>query len=160
MGFELAEVNVARLRASVDAAAMSGFRSLLDPVYRMAEASPGFVWRLGDGAGHDVVIRQVGADALVVNLSVWSSYEHLHEFTSRSAHGALVRRSAEWFLPARQPSAALWWVPAGVRPSAGEALRRLATLRADGPTPRAFTMRRRFSPDGEPVTARGSRGRR
>jgi Domain of unknown function (DUF3291) len=40
----------------------------------------------------------------------------------------------------------LWWVPAGHRPSVAEADERLAALRADGPTPRAFTFRESFAP--------------
>jgi hypothetical protein len=34
----------------------------------------------------------------------------------------------------------LWWVPAGRLPTVGEALERLADLRANGPSPRAFTF--------------------
>lgn len=47
---------------------------------------------------------------------------------------------------------ALWWVPAGHRPTVAEAEARLLHLRADGPTPYAFTLRHSF-PAGasEPV---------
>ena len=40
----------------------------------------------------------------------------------------------------------LWWVRPGYRPTVGEAEERLQLLRIDGPTPRAFTFKRRFDP--------------
>ena len=55
---ELAQVNVARMRDGLDTPAMHGFVAALDPMYRLAEESPGFVWRLRDGAaGHRPVTR-------------------------------------------------------------------------------------------------------
>jgi len=48
----------------------------------------------------------------------------------------------------------LWWVDEGERPEVEEALRRLRYLRAHGPSPQAFTLRRRFEPDGRPATGR------
>jgi hypothetical protein len=148
--FELAQVNVARLRGPLDSPGMAGFIAVVDPIGRLAQESPGFVWRLVTGEGHGVVTRTEQDESLVVNLSVWRSYADLHAFAYRSVHGALVRRRADWFLPAPQPSTALWWVPAGHRPDADDALRHLAVLRRYGPTPRAFGLRRRFTPDGRP----------
>jgi hypothetical protein len=148
---ELAQVNVGRMRGALDSPRMQGFLAALDPVYRMAEASPGFVWRLRDGHGHAAVTRTDGESLLVVNVSVWTSYETLHAFVYRSSHGGFVRRRAQWFLATPQPSTALWWVPAGERPTADEALERLAFLRRHGPTPQAFSVRRRFDPTGRPV---------
>jgi hypothetical protein len=58
------------------------------------------------------------------------------------------------FLPAGQPSTVLWWVDEGERPEVEEALRRLRYLRAHGPSPQAFTLRRRFEPGGRPATGR------
>jgi Domain of unknown function (DUF3291) len=155
---QLAQVNVARMRAPLRSAAMGGFAAALDPVNRLADESPGFVWRYRSPDGHAAITRPDGrpdgAQLLVVNLSVWASYEALHAFVYRSAHGGFVRGRARWFLPTPQPSTALWWVAEGTRPSLDEALRRLALLRAEGPSPRAFTLRRRFTPDGRPVLPR------
>jgi hypothetical protein len=50
------------------------------------------------------------------------------------------------------------WVRSEERPTVEEALRRLRYLHAHGPSPRAFTLRRRFEPDGRP--SRPSRGPR
>jgi hypothetical protein len=47
---------------------------------------------------------------------------------------------------------ALWWVPAGHRPTVAEAEARLLHLRAHGPTPYAFTLRTSFpAQHAEPV---------
>ncbi len=65
-----------------------------------------------------------------------------------------LKRRSRWFAATPQPSTALWWVPAGARPSLDEALLRLKFLRRYGPTPRAFSLRRRFDPNGRPVGRR------
>jgi hypothetical protein len=137
------------MRGPLDAPELGGFVAALDPVGRLAKESRGFVWQLNNRHRPETVPD--GDGFMVVNVSVWTSYEALHAFTYRSAHGAFVRRRAEWFRPTPQPSTALWWVPAGHRPTVDEALRHLALLRRYGPTPRAFGLRRRFTPDGRPV---------
>lgn len=151
MTYELAQVNVARPLAPMDAPEMAGFVGAVAPITMLADAAPGFVWRLPAGDGHVVPMTHEGGIPLVVNLTVWRTYEALHAFAYRSRHGGLVRHRSRWFGPVAQPSTALWWVPAGTRPTVEEALRRLAYLRAHGPTERAFSLRRRFQPDGRPV---------
>ncbi len=46
------------------------------------------------------------------------------------------------------PTTALWWVPSGHLPTPAEAVARHRHLLAYGPTPRAFGVRSRFTPDG------------
>jgi hypothetical protein len=150
----LAQVNVARMRAAPDSPVMAGFMAAVDPMYRMAEESPGFVWRLRGAGGHMPTCRDDAQGWLIVNVSLWNSYEDLHRFVYHSHHGGLVRRRATWFLPTPQPSTALWWVPDDARPELAEALARLAVLRREGPSPRAFSLRRRFEPNGTPSRRR------
>ncbi|HEX8628082.1 MAG TPA: DUF3291 domain-containing protein [Catenuloplanes sp.] len=72
--------------------------------------------------------------------------------TARSAR----RRAgyvATWFVSTPRPSAALWWVPMGTRPTLDEALLRLRVLRRYGPSPKAFGVRRRYGSDGKPLRA-------
>jgi hypothetical protein len=149
----LAQVNVARPRAGLGSAAMAEFVVALAPVNDLADRSPGFLWRLPSEESHGATTVEDGGSPLVVNLSVWDSYEALHGFVYRSPHGAYLRRRARWFTPVPQPSTALWWVAAGSRPTAAEALHRLQHLRAYGPSPQAFTLRRRFDPQGRAVAA-------
>lgn len=146
---------MARLRADLGSPQVAGFVAALDGINLLAEASQGFVWRLR--AAHGPVSTADGDPRLVVNLSVWESYEDLHEFVYRSRHGGLVRRRAAWFEPVPQPSTALWWVPAGTEPDLADGVRRLEYLRRYGPSPQAFTVRRRFDPEGRPVRPRSPR---
>jgi Domain of unknown function (DUF3291) len=133
---------------------MAPFVVALDPVNHLADTSPGFVWRLAAQESHGATTVEEDGVALVLNLSVWESYEALHAFVYRSPHGAYVRRRARWFDPVPQPSTALWWVPSGTCPTAEEGLRRLRYLRTHGPTPQAFSLRRRFDPQGRAVASR------
>ena len=84
---------------------------------------------------------------------MWRSYEQLHCFVYRSAHGRYLRRRSEWFDRIRAPATALWWVPAGHEPAPTEAFARLQHLRTYGPTPQAFSVRCRFGPSGAGKTA-------
>jgi hypothetical protein len=150
----LAQANVARQRAPLSSPEMGEFVVALDPVNRIAERAQGFVWRLRSAESHGATTLWEGSSPILVNLSVWESYEALHAFIYRSPHGAYLRRRARWFTPMQSPTTVLWWVEAGERPGVEEALRRLRHLRAHGPSPQAFTLRRRFEPDGRPTTRR------
>jgi uncharacterized protein DUF3291 len=150
----LAQVNAATLRFPVGDPRLAGFVAAVERIHRLADVAPGFVWR--DPGAHQDLHRpdDDSPPVTVVNLSVWRTYGDLHLFTYRSLHGELVRRRAEWFLPGAGPTTALWWIREDERPSATAALARLAHLRCHGPTPRAFTVRRRFGADGRPELRR------
>ena len=149
----LAQVDTVLLRAPLDAPGMSGFAAAFDPVYRLAEQTPGFVWRLRDETDRAPVVE--GPDGLrMVNVSLWRSYEALHGFVYRSVHGALLQRRARWCLPQQIPVTCLWWVGDDARPDVEQALQRLAVLRREGPGPRAFSVRRRFDARGLPERPR------
>lgn len=147
----LAQVNVALMRGPLTHPDMRGFADALEPITRLAEASPGFVWRLPGAHEHQPAIVHHSDTWVMVNVSAWTDYASLHQFTYRTAHGGYLRRRNAWFLPTPQPSTALWWVRPDARPSADEAMARLSHLRTHGPTPRAFSVRRRFDPDGRPA---------
>ncbi|MFG3078364.1 DUF3291 domain-containing protein [Streptomyces sp. NPDC048225] len=143
--FHLAELNVVTLRHSFDDPHMAEFVAQLDPINADADAAPGFVWRLvADGANDATGLRPAGED-VVVNLSVWESQEALWDFTYRSGHLEVMRRRREWFDRHVQAHLVLWWVPVGHIPTIEEALKRLATLRAQGPGPDAFTFASSYS---------------
>lgn len=158
---QLAQVNVAVMRGPLTSEVMQRFTDAFDPVMRIAEQAPGFVWRLRSASGHATVAEDDGAQ-LVVNLSLWRDYESLHDFVYRSGHGTFLRRRSQWFLPTPQPSTALWWVPGDERPNVEQALRRLTYLRSYGPSPRAFSLRHQFGRTGAPIRrvgqAAGGRG--
>jgi hypothetical protein len=85
-----------------------------------------------------------GSAGVLVNMSVWTSVEALAEFVYSGEHVAVLRRKREWFEQMREAVTALWWVPAGHRPTVQDAEHRIRLLRAEGPTPEAFTLRRSF----------------
>jgi hypothetical protein len=155
MTWYLAQLNIGRLRAEVDDPSVAEFMDNLDPINALAEASPGFVWRLQTDDGNATAIRAFDGDPLMVlNLSVWETIEALADFAYRSAHTPFLRRRGEWFERLGEAYLVLWWIPAGTVPTVDEAIARLEHLRTDGTGPEAFTFRQPFPhPDGPAVVA-------
>ncbi len=149
----LAQLNIARFKAPMDDPAMAGFVEQLDPINALADSWPGFVWRLQTEEGNATAIHAFEDDLLLVNMSVWESVDALAEFVYRSGHLDVMRRRREWAERMVQPFIVLWWVPAGYVPTIEEAKERLEHLRANGPSPRAFTFKQRFSPDEAAVAS-------
>lgn len=145
--YHLAQLNVAEIRAPLDSQQMEGFVSQLAPINALADAAPGFVWRLvGEGSDDATSYRPFDDDMVLVNLSVWRSLRELWEFVYRSAHLEVMRHRRQWFHRMAQPYLVLWWIPAGTIPTLPEAVARLERLRADGPGPEAFTFRALYPP--------------
>ena len=144
--FELAQINVGRLRASVDDPLVAEFMNALDEINALAERSPGFRWRFQTEDGNATAVRPYEDDSILINMSVWESIEALNDYVYRSDHTSYLRRRREWFERLSEVVVALWWVPVGHQPSIEEGVARLEKLRADGPSVDAFTFRQRFSP--------------
>jgi hypothetical protein len=144
----LAQLNIGRLRAPIGDPSIEDFRANLERVNTLAEASPGYVWRLRDESGDATSIKPFGDDLEIINLTVWQSIDALAEFTYRSGHLEFLRRRREFFEVPTQPILCLWWIPEGAIPSVEDAISRLEHLREHGPTQTAFTFRHRFDPDG------------
>lgn len=144
----LAQVNVGRLHAPEGSPIVADFFAALDPINALADAAPGFVWRLQTEDGNATDIRPYEDDLVIVNMSVWASLEELKAFVYRSDHRAVMARRREWFERMTDAYTALWWVPADVAPTVADAVERLETLRAKGPSPEAFTFRDVFPPPG------------
>jgi hypothetical protein len=143
-GWELAELNVARLLAPLDDPATAAFVAALDPINALADDAPGFVWRLQTDEGDATSVRAFADDLVIVNMSTWASLDALADFVYRSGHTEVMRRRREWFERMAEAYLVLWWVPAGHRPRVTEAVDRLELLRVAGPSPDAFTFRRRY----------------
>ncbi len=137
----LAQLNIGRIRFPEDDPRMSGFMDALDEINAIADAAPGFVWRLQDEAGNATSIRVYDDPQVLINLSVWESVDTLRAFTYASEHVAFLRRRGEWFEKPNEPHMVLWWVAAGHTPTVDEAAARLAQLVAEGPGPDCFTFR-------------------
>ena len=139
--YELAQLNIGIVRGPMDSPVMAEFAASLARINALAEASPGFRWRLMTEQGDATAIRAFEDERMLVNMSVWADLESLRQFVYRSAHAPVMRRRREWFERMPQAYLVLWWVPRGHRPSVEEAVARLEILRREGPGPRAFTFR-------------------
>ena len=144
---ELASVNVGRLLAPLDSPQIAEFVAQLEPINRLADASPGFIWRLMTDEGDATALRPFDDDLILVNLAVWDSFESLRAFVYSSNHLNVLRQRRDWFERMATAHMALWWVASGHIPTVLEAVDRLERLRRDGPTPAAFTFRTPFEPD-------------
>jgi Domain of unknown function (DUF3291) len=152
--WHLAQINVRRLVAPRGDARTADFFTALDRINALADASPGFVWRLQDESGNATGIRTTPDPLFAVNMSVWKNADALFEFVYRSAHMPVMARRREFFEPFEGPYQALWWMPAGHQPAVDEGLARLWRLEHYGPSSEAFTFKCRFpAPDqaGAPI---------
>ncbi len=157
--WQLAQFNIAMLRAPLDHPETAEFVANLDAVNAVADSSPGFVWRLTDDSGQSSSYVVAYDDPLtIINFSIWASPDDLHEFVFKTMHAQFLRRRREWFRPVDEDIVVCWWIPAGTRPPVDEAKERLQRLRRLGPTPEAFTLRRRFPPPLTPAAARPEGG--
>jgi hypothetical protein len=146
--WHLAQINVGRLVAPPGDPRVEPFFSELDRINALADASPGFVWRLQDESGNATAIRPTADPLFAVNMSVWADADALFAFVYRSAHTPVMARRRDYFDRFDGHYQALWWVPAGHIPSIDEGLSRLWRLDRHGPTEHAFTFKARFPAPG------------
>jgi hypothetical protein len=144
MTFHLAQCNVVKLKASLDSPLVAGFVAALDPINALADAAPGFVWRLKTEDGDATSIRVFDDDQILLNMSVWESIETLKDYVYRSGHMEVLRQRRQWAEHFVSAQSTMWWILAGELPEPTEAVVRLAGLERDGPTPYAFTFQRPF----------------
>ena len=149
--FQLAQVNIARARGEMTDPVMAEFVARLPDINALADQSPGFVWRLQTEDGDATAVRPYEDKRILINLSVWADLPALRTYVYRSSHAAVMRRRREWFERFDRIYVALWWVPAGHRPSVAEAVARLAQLEQHGPTAVSFSFAEPFDSDGLPM---------
>jgi hypothetical protein len=141
--FELAQLNIAQLKAPLDSPLLADFVGNLDRLNQLADRADGFRWRLQGDDGNATTLRPFGAD-VIVNMSVWRDLESLKRYVDDPAHLESMQRRREWFTRPTQAYAVLWWVPVGHRPSLAEAAERLEQLRRHGPSVDAFSFGKSF----------------
>ena len=152
MTYHLAQVNIGKFRKPSADPVNDDFMNNLDRVNALAEASPGFIWRLTGEGNNATDIRVFDDPAMAINMSVWTDVEVLAAFAYRHPeHRTIMRRRKEWFEETKVYMV-LWWIPAGTIPTLAEAKDRLARLERLGPTPDAFTFKQPFpAPNGPTV---------
>ncbi len=145
--FHLAQINIGRILAPMDDPIMKRFVEWLDPINALADRSPGFVWRLQTAEGDATSIRVFDDEMMIINMSVWESVETLKNYVYYTAHVELLKERREWFERMDKIHYALWWVPAGHRPTAEEGRERVEYLQTHGDSARAFTFSKTFAPE-------------
>ena len=143
--YQLAQLNIAKMRETLESPLMVDFVNNLHKINALAEEANGFVWRLKDESGSAVAIRPFGDD-YIVNMSVWKDIASLSHYAFKSGHVEIMRRRREWFQPMTEAYAVLWWVAAGHRPTVVEAKHKLDHIRSHGAGPLAFTFKQSFPP--------------
>ena len=138
MNFHLAQINIGRLIAPMDDPRIADFIAQLAPVNALADAAPGFVWRLQSSYGNAMDIAFNDDPTINVNMSVWKSVETLREYVYKSNHLEVFRDRAKWFQKMDKPHYCLWWIPAGHIPTVAEGRERLEHYQQQGPTPFSF----------------------
>ena len=153
MLYHLAQLNLARLKAPKGDPLTEEFFNAIPAINTLAEAQPGFVWRLvGEVKDHTDVPSFLDPH-LVVNISLWKDLESFRHFVYKSGHVQYIKRKKEWFQPFDGPFAVLWWVEAGEIPTLAQAKEKLELLKQDGPTQQAFDLHNLFqAPVTEEVT--------
>ncbi|WP_129790596.1 DUF3291 domain-containing protein [Sphingosinicella sp. CPCC 101087] len=146
--WHVAQINVGRLVAPRGDERVQPFFDALDRINALADASPGFVWRLQDEGGNATGIQVTPDPRFILNMSVWVDAEALFDFVYRSAHTPVMARRREYFDRFEGAYQALWWIPAGTVPTVNDGLSRLWYLDRYGPSPHAFTFKSRHPAPG------------
>ena len=149
--YYLAQANIARARAPLTDPVMAGFVEQIEYINSIADRAPGFVWRFQTEDGDATAVRVFDDPLLIFNMSLWESVEALSEYAFRSEHRTPLLRRKDWFTKIDRAHSVLWWVPRGHLPTVSEAEKKLTLLDSAGPTSKAFTFPRLFSPEGEPL---------
>ncbi len=142
--FHLAQVNIARALYAVDDPRFVDFMDQLDEINALAEAAPGFVWRLKDESGNATGFQPFDDPRMLINLSVWETVDALFDFVYKTAHTKVMKRRYDWFEKPKTDHMALWWTPADDTPSTLDATTRLLHLSQYGPTASVFSFKQRF----------------
>jgi len=160
MVHQLAQVNIARMRAGTGDTIMHELVSRVEEMNRLAETSTGFVWRL---TGQESTPEKLTPlrdyfipftpELIFYNMSVWESAEHLRRYVYQTLHKEMLRGKHSWVQQLDRPQLALWWVVAGYRPTIEESVERLWFLNKNGPTEYAFTLARTFPPPDQVSSA-------
>jgi hypothetical protein len=87
---------------------MAGFVSRLSEINAIADAAPGFVWRLKSEDRDATAIRLNDDDLIHVNLSVWENPSTLRDFVYRSSHREMLRQRRYWFHAIGELTLVLW----------------------------------------------------
>ena len=134
----IAQMNWGRMKYAPGHPKLADFEAALERVYGLAEQHPGFIWRISDNEIAEQLLQNGFDERTSATVSVWRSYEELHDYSFNTEHGSYLDRKDAWFEPLDGQRLVIWNVSEGDRPDFNEALRRLNRLNAVGPSAEAF----------------------
>ncbi len=134
----LAEINIARLRAPIDDPLVAPFMNALDKVNGIAERSEGFVWRLKDDSGNATELNYSDDPYIISNASVWRDLPSLQNFVFNTVHKQFMQRKSEWFEILETQHFVMWNVEEGHQPTLDEARIKIALFDQKGASADAF----------------------
>jgi len=144
--YQLAQINIAQSKESMDTEIMQGFVDRLGEINALADQSPGFIWRLQTEEGDSTAIRAFDDPDVIVNMSVWDNIGSLKNFVYKSTHVELIRDRDAWFNKMPEMHQALWWIAANHIPTVEEGIEKLRYIQTNGVSEYAFTFAKHFKP--------------
>ena len=130
------QCNVAQMKYDKHAPEMHSFFQAVPHIQKLAEASPGFIWRETD-EDDPTIAHRLGTD-FIVNLSAWQSLDALYGFVFGQSHKQIMMARDQWFTHLGKPLSVIWLSDNTPFPSWDEAIDKLETLWERGPTQDAF----------------------
>ncbi|WP_421589818.1 DUF3291 domain-containing protein [Shinella sp. M27] len=160
-GHHLAAYNFGLHVDDYESLRVEGFR-LREPLnFEAAKRAEGYVGRSGyddvpgpESWGEKVYprfLQDSGFEDAPSSLSLWTCLEALMAFTYSGVHADALKHARNWNQRQAWPALALWWVAEGTQPVWADGAERLEFLHDHGPTPRAFTFKAPFCPDGNAI---------
>ena len=141
----IAQFNLAEAIAPMDSPIMADFVNNTDRMNALAEAHPGFIWRLKtEESDHAYTIQAFDNEAIIVNMSVWRDKQSLFDYVYSSGHVEIFKRKKEWFSKMSKMHMVLWYVDDNHTPTIEEAKKRLDYLHEHGESDYAFTFKSNY----------------
>ena len=130
------QFNVAQVKYPKDAPEMQSFFKAVPHVQRLAESSPGFIWREVN-EDDPTIGKRLGTD-FIVNLSAWESLDALYAFVFSQSHRQIMMARDHWFTHVGKALSVVWFANDAPYPTWDQAIDRLEMLWQNGPTQDAF----------------------
>lgn len=136
--WQLAEVNIARLKKPIGDPLVAPFVDAIDKVNAIADRMDGFVWRYTDASGNATDTSVAEDECVIFNTSIWEDVPSLERFVWGTVHANFLRRKEEWFDAMEEMHFVMWWVQQGTKIAPSDAMERLDYFNKFGATERAF----------------------
>ncbi|TXH85259.1 MAG: DUF3291 domain-containing protein [Rhizobium sp.] len=160
-GKHLAMYNFGLHVAAYESPEVEGFRLREAANFEAAARASGFIGRSGYSGepeppcwGEQVFPRFIEGSGFATapsSLSLWTDLESLMAFTYSGVHADALKHGRHWNVRQSWPPLVLWWAEAGAVPQWRDGVERLEHLHDHGSSPRAFSFKQPYGPEGRPL---------